>query len=316
MSQPCPPAPSYIRAQGISDCDYLQLGPAFRRKMHDENLVQSEFTDLLSNNPNGYYKIGGLPMLYNNPAPRLYGTHLGRSVLSEPAAVRFNKGPSSLKPKLGSAYSSTIDPNFIRDLWTAQLVAYWITDGNWFSEYGQSGMVTKNNKNPSDLSPLGIDSNGQAIIDVRALLNPAGNNSVLFVKGPDGMFGKDAESLLIEYIRQDKILGKSIPSLLAVNTFNQLVDNVSTPRIEEAKEARRNAGGNVVPPVDKVPTPCNELNAEARQTRPDCMGQGEPPLIGGRTPPSTPIDKKLVAGILGVALLVAGSVYVYRKRSR
>ena len=132
MTQPCPPAPNYARRFGIADCQYAQLTPYQKQRMHKahmESLQHSQTT----RNPDGYYKIGGYDMQPNHifglsgtshscncptmGSTRLYGitrtnphctVHgiarsnpvfgLGRSVLSTSAAQDYNRGSKSVKP--------------------------------------------------------------------------------------------------------------------------------------------------------------------------------------------------------------------------
>ena len=74
MSMPCPPAPNYVREQGISDCDYLQTTPFVRQRMQ-----QAFDATRRSYDPNGNqtYSIGGYSMQHSHmgATPRVFGLH-------------------------------------------------------------------------------------------------------------------------------------------------------------------------------------------------------------------------------------------------
>ena len=220
MTQPYPPAPNYARRFGISDCQYLQLTPYQKQRMHKAHMESLQHS-ATTKNPNGYYKIGGYDMTPNHifgisgmshscncpsmGSTRLHGTvranphcavhgiarsnpvfGLGRSVLSVSKAQKYNGGSTSVKPSSTGDYGSTTSQSFINDLWTAQVLAYWVTNGAAFREAvdgGQVGLVTKQGHSLNNPSPLGINSNGIATTNLKSILNPKGNNSDDFVPG-------------------------------------------------------------------------------------------------------------------------------------
>ena len=338
---PCPPAPNYIRDKGVSDCQYLQLSPFQRERLAAKHAETSRpFKNLLSNNPEGYYMVvGGIPMSYEPTPPRVYGRHaLGRSVLPMDTAQSWNRS-TGIQPTSSGIYSGvggTSSPEFIKDLWTAQVLTYWLSDGEAYADYGQSGRVTQSGHNPANPAPLQISvENGvslYALLDIRDILNPPGDRSVTFVKGPDGMFGPSAESILVEYIRSGTAMGRAIPPQLT-GSFDRLTskDNgISTPKIAAAhreKEAAEDLGETLVPVREPAPTPCNMLAPEARAARSDC-----PSPDNGRTPgvdipdvPDAPVDGgEKFAGtdtspllLWGLGLVAVGVSYsIYKKRQQ
>ena len=141
----CPPAPTYIRERGISDCDYLQKTP-FQRDYLKRNYLSNN-VDLYSLKPSkNYYSIGEYPMRQNpscmsayvrsNPAHtgayirsnphcmsayvRSNPMHVGRSVLDMDAAKRYNTGnvvqPVDSDAFFESNYFGMDDEDFIKDL--------------------------------------------------------------------------------------------------------------------------------------------------------------------------------------------------------
>tara|TARA_B100001057_G_C22867963_1_gene957451 strand:- start:5888 stop:6646 length:759 start_codon:yes stop_codon:yes gene_type:complete len=241
----------------------------------------------------------------------------------------------------------TSSPEFIKDLWTAQALTYWLTDGMAYADYGQAEMVSNTGYDPSDPSPLQIvDFSGNAIYaleDLRNLLNPTGNVDVHFVKGPDGMFGVSAESILAEYVRSGTIMGTPLPITGEGAVFERLTApfiGISTPLIEDARAERAAAdaaGLAVVPETTPTPTPCNQLTPQARAARSDCpvpTGDGDVIIEDDRDQPKEePLfipdedkpkgDAKYTSNpgqsylVLGLGLVAAGVTFaVYKKRQR
>ena len=351
MTQPCPPAPNYARRFGMSDCQYTQLTPFQKqrmRKLHMESLEQSP----VPKNPNGYYKIGG----YNMQPNHLFGIHqsphchcptqgtarsnplfgLGRSVLSTSAAQKYNGGSKSVKPSSTGQYGSTTSQSFINDLWTAQVLAYWVTNGAAFREAvdgGQVGLVTQRGRNPSDPSPLRVNSNGIATNDIRSILNPKGNTSNTYVLGPDGMFGPAAESIIEEWAGTGKLFGKSL-SGNATKALNRLAQNIKTRKIDAARTKR--AQGQTVPSRrEAATTPCNQLSPTAQAARKDCVVSGggsgggsssrsqtegtsksKSSVASDKDKPSEDDDNTvMIAAAAGVGLLLIGAgVVIYKKK--
>lgn len=91
----------------------------------------------------------------------------------------------------GSTANAPATELFCKDLWTLQAVALWVTDGLCYADQFPSmkNIVTRKGHKPSDLSPL-ITASGHALFDLSPLL---GNE----VWGPDGIFGRQAESVVL-----------------------------------------------------------------------------------------------------------------------
>ncbi len=356
MSMPCPPAPNYVRRSGLSDCEYMQMGQNKKQAFHKayiDSLTPSDIPE--SNRKNNYFHIGGLDMHTNqifgynncgcpsvvrpNPACSIHGIArsnpvfgLGRSVLSVSDAASWNKR-KGVKPSSTGTYSSTQSDSFIKDLWTAQVLAYWVTDGGAFKEAvdgGQVGLIRQRNFNPSDPSPLRLTSNGIAMTNLKSLLNPKGNNDSRFVLGPDGMFGPAAESIVEEWAGTGKLFGKSLSGKNAM-ALNRLAQNIKTPKIDAAR-AKKAAGKSVPSRREAAVTPCSQLSPEAQKARKDCVvssGSGK-----GSTPTKKQSDKTqtagnesvaedsddntmLIAGVAGASILLIGvGVMVYKKRKQ
>jgi len=366
MSMPCPPAPNYIREQGIADCDYLQATPFARQRMQAQfDQARRPYFDP---NNNKTYSIGGLPMQHPHmgaaprvfglhghhghmgAAPRVFGLHghhghmgaaprvfgLGRSVLDVSKAQNFNRGSNAIKPRSVGNYGNTSSDLFIKHLWTAQVIALWVTDGKVYRDYkGMEGIVTRNGHNPRDISKLNIDSNGVARTDLRSLLNPSNDSSVTFVKGPDGMFGPGAESLIEEFAGTGKIFGVSLPTppsgrqpLEVYASLVMLGLNIDTPKITAAR-TKYEAGNPPPSRREPVKTPCGMLQDDARAARPDC-----PPINGGGgggggkrppkpvpKPPKKPaqaaeeIDWLLWGSVAAGVCLIGGVGYWYYNRN-
>jgi hypothetical protein len=263
----------------------------------------------------------------------VYG--LGRSELSVSKAKNYNGGSKAVKPTSTGEYGSTKSEAFIKDLWTAQVLAYWVTDGNAFKEArdgGQVGLITQKGLNPSDPSPLNITSNGIAMTDLRSLLNPKGNRSSTFVLGPDAMFGPAAESIIEEWAGTRKLFGKSLSGKNTL-ALDRLAKNIKTPKIDAAR-AKRAAGQSVPSRTSAATTPCSQLSAKAQEARKDCVSPKKSPsssgssktsggsksttkTAGGDTKAPEEDNTLLYASIAGVSALVIGvGVVMYKKKKK
>ena len=253
---------------------------------------------------------------------------LGRSILSLSEAQKFNGGNNSGKPSSTGTYESTSSQSFINDLWTAQVLAYWVTDGGAFQEAidgGQVGLVTKRGHNPTDPSPLKINSNGVATTDLKNILNPKGDNSSTFVLGPDGMFGPAAESIIEEWAGTGKLFGKSL-SGNATKALDRLAQNIKTTKIDAAR-AKRAQGQTVPPRTQAARTPCSQLSDAAKAARKDCtVSGGSKSSNTGRSRSSVAEEKSpssgeegdnalMIAAAAGAGLLLIGAgVVIYKKK--
>ena len=265
------------------------------------------------------------PAHMRGATPRVFG--LGRSVLDRSAAKSFNGGSGSVQPVSVGQYNSTSSDLFISHLWTAQVIALWVTDGKMYSDYANmQGIVSRNGHNPEDLSPLNI-VNGVCTTDLRELLN-GGSTSTTFVKGPDGMFGPSAESLIEEFAGTGKIFGVDLPNS-SNDTYTSLIGlamNVNTPKIKAARD-KFEAGSPPPSRREPVQTPCSLLDSAARAARADCPPTNSGGGGGGGNknrpkPPSPPataaeeIDWVLYGGIAaGIAILAGTGYYLYSQRT-
>jgi len=137
------------------------------------------------------------------------------------------------------------DPKFIEDLFSAIAYTVWVTDQTYNTLHAeQIGIIPLNGFSPSDVSPLRPQANGRIFnfggkYDLRELLPkmpPTAKRSTILA-GPDGLFGNDANSVLAEIARTDKIFGKPIPPQ-ARPLFTRLLNGVSTDAIRQAKAKR------------------------------------------------------------------------------
>ena len=285
MSTYCPPMPHYARSLGITDCDYLQLDPYVKEQMR----LQHQNTNSLKPT-NSVYTLGDYPM---NHSPILFGypNHVGRPLLLSQA-----KGFSQLRTD-NQSYSQRVpgfrylgsgavfSDNNIRDIWSGQVLALWVSNGRAFEQYKMNGIVTANGHSPTNLAPLKMKSNGQVTEDLSKILKkmPSGA-SARYVMGPDGVFGPAMNDILSEVARTGKVFGSAIPAS-AMKVFDRLLAKYSSNAIQTAKaQAQR---GQTAPSSDLPETPASMLHGEAQvaagleQTRPS---HGDA-LI---TPPSNP----------------------------
>ena len=334
MSTYCPPMPHYARSLGLTDCQYLQLDPFVKEQM------RLQHQDTNSTKPtNSVYTLGEYPM--NSPILFGYPNHMGRPLLLSRAKgfSQLRSDNSSYSAKVpgfrytgsGSAFS---DSN-IRDIWSGQVLALWLSNGRVFDQYKMNGIVTANGHSPTNLAPLKMKSNGQVTEDLSVLLKkmPSGA-SARYVMGPDGVFGNAMDDILSEVARTGKIFGAAIPAA-ARKVFDRLLSNYSSTAIQAAKAQRQ--VGQTAPSNDLPETPASMLHGEAQvaaglpQTR---RSHGDA-LI---TPPSTPTvqpaippqkgkttvtEKKeeedntlLYAGLASGLLLIGGIGYYYYSQNK
>lgn len=162
------------------------------------------------------------------------------------------------------------DPNFIEDLFSAIAYTVWVTDQTYNAAHkDQVGIIKMNGFNPSDISPLRPQANGRIFnfggkYDLSGLLprNPDPKATILL--GPDGLFGNDANSVLSEIARTDKIFGKPIPSK-ARPLFTRLLSGVSTNDIQQAK-SKRASGVMQVPQTQSAGYDPSTLSGDAQFT--------------------------------------------------
>ena len=131
--------------------------------------------------------------------------------------------------------------DWLEDLWSAQVVASWITDwGIWKKTFPeQEGMVRAQGFMPADITPLSPQSNGRVTLDLSTVLQPVYTIGDGIIQGPDGIYGPSTDSLFAEYARTGKIFGALIPSI-AKPVFDRILASISTRDVSEARaEAAR-----------------------------------------------------------------------------
>ena len=219
--------------------------------------------------------------------------YMGRSVMPDfSTAQKYSKN---------ATWNPAFNTDLQKALWTAQVLAFWLTDGVAYQKYdGMRGLVTSRGHNPSDPTPV-LDSSGYAKTDLTSLLNPPGNKDPKFVKGPDSLWGDEAEAedVLVEYINTGKFFGKTLPSSFTKTKaiLETLISAVSSPNIEKAKSNR--AAGVMIPSkTEAKQAPCFDLDDAAYAARADCpkprptSGGGG----GGSVTPSVPPKSKFAEG--------------------
>ena len=267
-----------------------------------------EFMDS-RNNPNHT----GLLMARSN------GRHVGRSVFSESYATRNN--PSYARnhdwTTKGSIYTGTSDPKLARDVWIAQVAQWWLSNGNGFASYEQSGK--RSQWGGAAALPL---SGGAVPNDLRPFLPRIPDRSVTYLKGPDGILGVAGISLIANYIRSGgKVAANEngtgnpipVPSGPYKAAFDRLAIGIENSLIASARANRDGKTGGV------AQTPCDELNPDARAARADCAGGGTGGGTGGGdtfTGDEGDINWLVVGGIgaLVLGLGVGGALYMKKRK--
>jgi len=304
-----PPPPYYTRADVVPSPEYIQRSPFEKQTMfsdYQENVEESSFWQN-SQTPNSYFML----------------STLGRSVLPNLSdSQRFAQNYKITQP-------ITLDTQ--RALWTAQVLAFWLTDGVAYRRYdGMEGLISRMGLDPKNPSAV-LDANGLAITDLRTLLNPTSSkDDPYFVKGPDSLFGPELESIIEEYAGTRKLFGKDVPQI-SKPILDALITQFPTTKVNAAN-ASFLAGRPLASRVETTETPCGMLLEDARIARKDCRGdspknpsnadtlettsrggsrtQGGPPNFASETP-SESSNSTLYIGLLGLALAVGTAAYLY-----
>lgn len=139
----------------------------------------------------------------------------------------------------GSGPHRAFTQDWLEDLWSAQVVASWITDwGIWkltFPE--QFGMVSAQGFTPSNINPLSPQSNGRVTLDLSTVLQPVYTIGDGIIQGPDGIYGPSTDSLFAEYARTGKVFGKAIPAA-AKPAFDRILNSIRTQDIQQGLSER------------------------------------------------------------------------------
>lgn len=303
-----PPAPGYTRSRVIPSAAYIQLSPFEKvalRERYDSDVAEDSFWQ--DDHARGaYFKVAGL----------------GRSVMPElDVAANYVSRDVTFPQGLTSDVQKA--------LWTAQVLAFWLTDGVAYKQYrGMEGLVSANGHDPSNPSAV-LDPNGYAKADLRTLLNPkdhAGDRD--FVKGPDSIFGPELESVVVEYAGTGKLFGKPVPAV-SKPVMDKLLTQVSTPKISQAL-ARAKSGSPPQPSAGTALTPCSALTSAARAARKDCGSGADRAAaeasqhrrvaessLNSRAPAETDSDNTLLyVGAAGLALAIGAAALLIRRSAR
>ena len=152
----CPPRPEIVRKHGLSDdCSFDQMSST-NKDLVVWALRDRETPKQYAGQP--YYNIGAYPMFEYDHLP------LGRTRLTYGSKnFAFNKKKSLAFAPEGTNVTgySGFDQQFSKDLWTAQVLALWLTDGQAFSQFFEKagymdGIVSNNGHSPSNIAPLNI----------------------------------------------------------------------------------------------------------------------------------------------------------------
>lgn len=142
----------------------------------------------------------------------------------------------------GSGPHKNFTQDWLEDLWSAQVVASWITDWEiWKKTFPeQVGMVSAQGFTPSNINPLSPQSNGRVTLDLSNVLQPVYTIGDGIIQGPDGIYGPSTDSLFAEYARTGKVFRKIIPAI-AKPVFDRILSSISTRDIQEGL-SQRSAG--------------------------------------------------------------------------
>ena len=313
-----PPVPNKASAQGFTAAQFIQLEPPVQKQI-EKNYFEGTSLNSIYPITQNLYSIGGLNMHHDRHA-------VGRYALNESpftTAKQKKEIDNNVKKyvpgfSIKSPYSGTGDTGFHKDVWGLQTIVLWLTDGAAFKNDfpAMVGIVTKTGHSPTDLSPLGVKTDGRIIEDLKTVFPkgklPAGYTAP---RGPDGIYGQQTDSIVAEYIRTGKAFGKSIPANIKP-LFERLAAGVSSNRISQALAEK--AKGLITPSAAalKIPTemksgaaqtaagePLTKLNREtgerpiSRSTPPSTTVTNvfPPPMITPPAPPAPPVPPAPIA---------------------
>jgi hypothetical protein len=202
----------------------------------------------------------------------------------------------------------TADSNFWEDVFSLAAYAVWVTDQAYNPNHkSQIGIVKLNGHNPNNVSPLMPTANGRVTLDLRSILPKRPDSNDITLMGPDGLFGQDAENLLAEIARTDKIYGKPIPSQ-ARPLITRMLTGINSNKIASAKAARA-ANPNQASQTQSSGYNASDLSGDAQitmgfpQTKPSAaLGQ-----TWGNYTKFAPVTKGMIAaGLVKPKIDVAG----------
>jgi hypothetical protein len=179
----------------------------------------------------------------------------------------------------GSGPHRGFTQDWLEDLWSAQVVASWITDWEvWEKTFPeQVGLVSAQGFTPSNINPLSPQSNGRVTLDLSNVLDPIYTIGDGIIQGPDGIYGPATDSLFYEYARTGKVFGETIPAV-AKPVFDRILNSISTRDILQGLSER--AVGQVSPKESADAMEASsvsgdaQINAGMEQTKPSrSLGQ-------------------------------------------
>jgi hypothetical protein len=291
----------------IPSSAYIQRSPFEKQDLFSDYQFETQQNSFWQNSttPSSYFQI----------------STLGRSVLpeiniSQDFATRFG-------------IARPITPHLQHALWTAQVLAFWLTDGVAYRRYdAMEGLISRMGLDPKNPSVV-LDQEGLAITDLRALLNPTNDKTnIFFVKGPDSLFGPELESVIEEYAGTRKLFGKDVPEI-SKPILESLIIQFPTAKIISANE-KFLSGSPLAPRVETTETPCGMLLEDARLARKDCRGDSPKTPIStqdtrSQDPKNSPTirfaqtdsnNSMLYLGLAGLVVAIGTASYLYSRKHK
>lgn len=288
MPNYCPPLPALLDGLGITSCEYAQMTPFEKHQLRLLALQKRNDYTKRSRNPSNQFKIGGFDMSFTHSLGRPLLDSAAQPLSSLPSINKNLKNKPAGFQYLGSGNAFSLDN--IRDIWSAQVLTLWLTNGKAFNQFFMDGIVTLNGHSPTNLTPLKIKSNGRVTEDLTRILSKipsaASSKGTKFVMGPDGIYGLAMDSILAEYARTGKLFGADVPPN-AKTVFDRLLTLYTSNAISSAK-----ASANKTPATSAANTPLSDLTGEAQRATGATSGLKDTSAEGSFTsapsPTSTP----------------------------
>jgi hypothetical protein len=140
----------------------------------------------------------------------------------------------------GSGPHRSFTQQWLEDIWSAQVVASWLTDwGIWKKTFPeQEGMVSAQGYSTLDVSPLQPQANGQVTLDLSGILRPIYTVGDGIIQGPDGIYGPSTDSMMAEYARTGKAFGRQIPTSVKP-VFERVLNSIRTRAVRDGLAQRQ-----------------------------------------------------------------------------
>lgn len=261
MPNYCPPLPALLDGLGVTPCEYVQMTSFEKNQLHKFAIQQRNNYTKVSYPPSNQFKIGGFDMSFTHSLGRPLLDSAAQPLSSLPTINKNLKNKPAGFQYLGSG--SAFSLNNIRDIWSAQVLTLWLTDGKAFNQFFMDGIVTLNGHTPTNLAPLKMQSNGRVTEDLTKTLSKmpsaAAAKGTKFVMGPDGIYGLAMDSILAEYARTQKVFGANVPTE-AKKVFDRLLTLYTSNAIAEGK-----ASADKTPKASAADTPLSDLTGEAQR---------------------------------------------------